>query len=269
MTQPPFLRRKGPLVAGIVALTLGLSGFFMGLRQTDHSTTRQLDAWSASDSSAPKPAPITSAPVAPRYAEIPASRLHPNHAWINHLSNHQPAPQLLLATLARTPAGQNQARATRAARRMYDGAPPVSPHPLDQQNPASCLSCHGNPTTIDGRPVPQMSHAPLDNCLQCHVSSVGPTSTWRGKDLPGLFTENAFTGQPPPLTGTRAFDGAPPTIPHRQHMRENCLSCHGPGGTSAFRSTHPERQNCLQCHATDATLDPARAFSVISSATLR
>jgi cytochrome c-type protein NapB len=38
-------------------------------------------------------------------------------------------------------------------------------------------------------------------------------------------------------------------------MRENCMSCHGEGGTSAIRTSHPDRQSCTQCHAPDAGYD--------------
>jgi cytochrome c-type protein NapB len=49
--------------------------------------------------------------------------------------------------------------------------------------------------------------------------------------------------------GSRAHPGAPPVIPHKVFMRENCLSCHsGPGGREEIRTTHPERTRCMQCH---------------------
>jgi cytochrome c-type protein NapB len=43
-------------------------------------------------------------------------------------------------------------------------------------------------------------------------------------------------------------------------MRQNCITCHGPGGTSAMRTSHPDRQNCLQCHATNAFADQGPAL---------
>ena len=64
-----------------------------------------------------------------------------------------------------------------------------------------------------------------------------------------------FAGEQTTPAGARAYEGAPPTIPHRTLMRENCMSCHGEGGTSAIRTSHPDRQSCTQCHATDASYD--------------
>jgi cytochrome c-type protein NapB len=49
--------------------------------------------------------------------------------------------------------------------------------------------------------------------------------------------------------GGRATLGAPPTIPHRTLMRENCVACHdGPGAREEIRTSHPERLRCRQCH---------------------
>jgi len=55
---------------------------------------------------------------------------------------------------------------------------------------------------------------------------------------------------------TRAYDGAPPVIPHDVHDlgRENCLGCHRPGSTSnpdriAPPRSHPAWGDCRQCHA--------------------
>jgi len=53
----------------------------------------------------------------------------------------------------------------------------------------------------------------------------------------------------------RAFDGAPPTIPHRidQRSANSCLACHGQGlkidGILAPVMSHPTYRNCTQCHA--------------------
>lgn len=59
--------------------------------------------------------------------------------------------------------------------------------------------------------------------------------------------------------GQRAFNGAPPSIPHtvenERSMGENrCLKCHGNGGyVTKFEAyapvtPHPEMVNCRQCH---------------------
>lgn len=52
----------------------------------------------------------------------------------------------------------------------------------------------------------------------------------------------------------RAFDGAPPTVPHpiMQTGRPDCLVCHRTGlkihGRTASAVSHHEMQNCTQCH---------------------
>lgn len=52
----------------------------------------------------------------------------------------------------------------------------------------------------------------------------------------------------------RAYDGAPPVIPHRidQRFTANCLACHGQEMTVGERVvpkiSHPPYANCTQCH---------------------
>ena len=54
---------------------------------------------------------------------------------------------------------------------------------------------------------------------------------------------------------TRAYDSAPPVIPHAVQSlgRENCLSCHAPGSPAnasriASPRSHPAWGDCRQCH---------------------
>ena len=134
----------------------------------------------------------------------------------------------------------------RAARRAYDGSPPVIPHePLG----AACVTCH----TETGKLVPNMAFAPanphgqngsLQNCRQCHLFK-------RGNDE---FTATEFVAlSVQPKRGDRLFPGAPPTIPHTTLMRSNCAACHaGPSARPEIRCTHPERSNCMQCHVPKA-----------------
>ncbi len=57
---------------------------------------------------------------------------------------------------------------------------------------------------------------------------------------------------------TRAFDGAPPAIPHRieQQTAQSCLVCHGEGTMVAWKIatkvSHPAWTNCTQCHVEQA-----------------
>ena len=135
--------------------------------------------------------------------------------------------------------------AERAARRAYDGAPPVIPHePLK----ADCVSCH----TTTGKEVPRLGFAPANphtqttvagstqNCRQCHVF----------RNTEEEFTESLFVGIPQTITkGSRAYPGAPPMIPHSELMRQNCLACHsGPSARKEIVCTHTTRTNCRQCH---------------------
>jgi cytochrome c-type protein NapB len=135
--------------------------------------------------------------------------------------------------------------AARADRRAYDGAPPVIPHaPLG----AECVSCHD----AHGVAVPELGFAPpsphgadamaggLARCTQCHV--------FRSTD--DLLVASAFVGLPQDLRrGHRLNPLAPPVIPHRTRMRENCLACHsGPAAREEIRTSHPERVRCQQCH---------------------
>ncbi len=254
--QPPpnGSGRKLAVVAGLVALTLGLSGFFMGLRQTDRAA---IDSREAPTSAYPTPEekPSELYPEAPRYAELHPGKLHPNRDWAVHLATlTRPSADAQFIPAVLTTTDTLKLRATRNSRRQYDGAPPVAPHPVDQHSSASCLECHGKPTLIGKIAVPQISHPRYTHCIQCHVSSTGPASWWQNRNA-ALSDGNSFNGKLPSGLGARAFTGAPPTIPHTTWMRDTCMSCHGPTGTSALRTSHPNRQSCTQCHAPNAALD--------------
>lgn len=133
----------------------------------------------------------------------------------------------------------------RAARRLYDGAPPVIPHP---EFGASCDSCHdGEGLSVEGigfapaSPHRDTGKAPYTiRCRQCHVPILDS----------GSFVENRFEGLEQDLRpGARLYPGAPPTIPHQTLMRENCAACHmGPGARAEIITSHPERTRCRQCH---------------------
>jgi cytochrome c-type protein NapB len=256
-TPRPIAGRKLAAVAVLVSLTLGLSGFFMALRQTAQ-VAEDTRSKPVSEATRETTVPELDVPVAPRYSELPG-RLHPNAAWVlslNTLVRPNPGAQYIPAIL--DVAEQERLRGRRVSRRMYDGAPPVAPHPLDQRSPAACLECHGRPTQIGSISVPQISHAQFTNCIQCHVSSVGPSSWWMARNE-SLSDGNRFAGKELSGKGTRAYTGAPPTVPHTTWMRDNCMSCHGPGGTVALRTPHPDRQSCSQCHAPNAVLDSRMA----------
>jgi cytochrome c-type protein NapB len=138
----------------------------------------------------------------------------------------------------------------RAIRRAYDGAPPVVPH---DDFGMTCGACHDG----DGMPVADLGFAPASphdgtaqaystqRCRQCHVFTLAE----------GLFVENSFVGLAQDLQpGARLYPGAPPTMPHKVLMRENCAACHtGPGARAEIATTHPERDRCTQCHVAVVT----------------
>ena len=134
---------------------------------------------------------------------------------------------------------------SRAERRLFDGAPPTLPHgPLG----ADCSECHGQGgISVEGlgysppspHPDPSRSGA-MANCVQCHVPEAAE----------GVFVENSFAGLRQDLRrGRRLNEFAPPVMPHRTFLRENCQACHtGPAAREEIRTDHPERIHCLQCH---------------------
>lgn len=143
-------------------------------------------------------------------------------------------------------AGALKSSATvRASRRLFDGAPPVVPHP---PLGAACVQCHNS----RGMDVPGLGFAPpspheetpgmsaLSRCNQCHVHALDG----------GEFVANAFAGIEQDLRrGERLYPGAPPVMPHAVAMRENCSACHdGPAAREEVRCSHPDRARCQQCH---------------------
>lgn len=143
------------------------------------------------------------------------------------------------------PAVAQSAASVRAARRAYDGAPPVVGH---DDFGMTCKACHDR----QGMPVDGVGFAPASphdgtaqaystvRCRQCHVFVLED----------GLFVENSFVGLPQDLRpGRRLTSLSPPTIPHRILMRENCSACHtGPGARVEIATSHPDRVRCTQCH---------------------
>ena len=154
--------------------------------------------------------------------------------------------------------------ARRAERRAWDGAPPTIPHPVAhgfQRDSTACLACHGQGLEIGSLRAGFPSHHPMSSCTQCHVPGDRPVPpAWPGTgERPD--THKAWGGgvaisslPVAPVTpwaaprGDRAWEGAPPTIPHGTFLRERCLACHGPTGPDPIRSSHPWRQSCAQCH---------------------
>ncbi len=186
----------------------------------------------------------------PRQADLGRERRGP------HASMYAEAFDALAERLPRldaplppvTAADRARALRERAERRAYEGAPPTIPHLVAEDAATDCLACHERGALIAGRIAPAMAHERYGSCLQCHAPAV------RGAPFgePPPVAGTTFAGLEAPGRGTRAWAGAPPTIPHRLEMRSNCASCHGPSGRAPLRTPHATRQSCLQCHAQDA-----------------
>lgn len=138
--------------------------------------------------------------------------------------------------------------------RAFLYAPRPMPHdPADTQQ-GDCMNCHAPVDDIakKWRAIRPFAHEHYSQCLQCHVA--------RDRSVTELFGENEFVGLDATGKGSRAHDYAPPTVPHKVFMREDCMSCHGPTGYADYRVTHPERTQCMQCHVGEAAADYTRAM---------
>jgi len=138
--------------------------------------------------------------------------------------------------------------------RAHQYAPPPISHTIDNQTSVHyCMECHAPENNIakKHKAIAPLPHPVFSQCLQCHVPG-------KDADKVELFRKNSFIGLVTSGKGSRAHDYAPPTVPHKIMMRENCLSCHGPKGDADFRTKHPERSQCFQCHVPEAGMDYTR-----------
>lgn len=243
MSAPP----PGSLQIGlVVAISLAFVGFFAGVSDevSDAAPTRI--------AAAAEPA-SESAPPARSWREMRTWPRGTGSGLETDLAALRAAGPSRLDPVNLSGAVKGPALADRAERRAYDGAPPTIPHPIRQDSAPECLVCHGEGLQFRGVVAPSLPHRELTSCTSCHVVEAAPmpAEAW----LARTEGENAFAGRPAPLAGERAWSIAPPTIPHSTAMRESCLSCHGPLGRQALRSTHPQRETCTQCHAVSATLE--------------
>ncbi|MEZ4253417.1 MAG: hypothetical protein R3B99_34850, partial [Polyangiales bacterium] len=146
------------------------------------------------------------------------------------------------------------ALALRQQRRAYDGAPPRVPHPMTQTGSLDCVACHQDGFVLEGRVARMMSHETYASCSQCHVEDVHSMPSAERALVGGPPIDTQFVGLEAPTSGPRAWEGAPPVIPHATQMRERCDSCHGVLA-EGLRTSHPWRQSCTQCHAPSAEYD--------------
>jgi len=231
--------RKAMVVVFAGVLGLAVMGFSLGIRGNSH------DRAATSPSGAPSP---YDAPPAPTYFDVVRRPLGPNVDFKSTLA--------LLAQPATTPPpakpdpiARATALASRAARRAYDGAPPVIPHAVDARHASACIACHGEGLTVGDAVARKIPHPLWTQCTQCHVEQENRMFG----DV--VLAENTFLGFMAADFAHRATLGAPPVTPHPISTRQDCVSCHGQKGEVGLRTSHPERQNCLQCHPSAMPMD--------------
>lgn len=226
-----------------VVIGCAFAGFFVG---TTHEEPGQWNQEITTAAHSDQEHVIT----AVSYLEMDARKTGPNKNWKSHLKDlKSTTPDVLEPVPVQTLEMKLAALQDRAKTRAYNGAPPVVPHTIDQSSTANCLSCHETGLKVGDQIASKISHPHLTNCTQCHAPSQNNMFP------PVLASSNSFEGLETPVAGERAWSGAPPVMPHSQHMRTDCTSCHGVNGKPGLRTTHPERQSCTQCHAQSATLN--------------
>jgi nitrate reductase (cytochrome), electron transfer subunit len=243
-------------------ICMSVVGYFVGLYRGIPSPASQRTSGLPTDSGTAH-AQNESTPGSPEmmqavaYAEIPTAMNSPTgrfHAAAKSLPMlPSQAHYDLFAEIKPSADDKETSSKKRATRRAYNGAPPIIPHAVQNTNDSACYACHSKGMQMGGLKASVMSHPFLANCVQCHAPP--PPAPFQAIDSE---VASDFVGLPAPKAGERASPGAPPTIPHSQWMRENCLACHGgPRGWAGMESTHPWRTNCTQCHAPSAVLDQA------------
>ena len=229
-------------VVGALAVGLGLVGFLVGISEPVVPTRSQPDVSVESEQ------PVS---LAPSYNEMQTAKTGANAGWTSQFAKLQQDRPDLFDPVVRTREMKNEALIDRLRTRAFDGAPPVVPHPVEQQSYANCLVCHGEGMRLGDRIASKVSHPHFASCTQCHVESEATLPF----DSQPIHIENQFVGRLRAGPGSRAMPGAPPTIPHTTHLRTDCMSCHGLVTRAGLRTTHPWLQNCVQCHVADAKLD--------------
>lgn len=197
---------------------------------------------------------------APTYIAMRAQSYGENATWQSDMTPlHEALPDVLDPVVTQEGAWEAAVHDLQN-NRAYDGAPPTIPHPIGSEIALECLVCHTDGMMVDDRIARPPSHSWMTNCTQCHIRSnvfINQNRISEGtlEHAESVGGSNHFGGHQWPLHGDRAWEGAPPTVPHPTWMRQNCASCHGTTGRHGLRSTHPDRQNCLQCHGLNSELE--------------
>ncbi|RYD35640.1 MAG: hypothetical protein EOP86_07970 [Verrucomicrobiaceae bacterium] len=254
-SPPPHRTLQSGFIAGGIIVMIAVSGYFVGLRQTNSAISMTRTVETVMGETHRDLTGATAAPVAVRYIDQDWSAHGPNGLWRNSLLDFIEQPAAVPAQPV-APEVKQEALRARAGRRAFDGAPPTVPHPIAQDSSAVCLACHAQGLQVKDRLASRISHPTFGgSCTQCHVSTAGAFTAAEAARYSAPPAENSFQGRGSPLTGPRAWPGAPPVIPHGTLMRSDCMSCHGPHGLFALRTPHPDRQSCTQCHVPTAAND--------------
>lgn len=136
--------------------------------------------------------------------------------------------------------------------RAFYTAPPTVPHEVRSISNSECVTCHKiNREFSDGRKSVISPHIEWFNCQQCHVSQYNIAG-----EIEQEIPLNNFEGLEKPDAKHQAHEWAPPMIPHRTFLRENCNSCHSSETPKTeIKGPHHQRTNCLQCHVMNEDLD--------------
>jgi nitrate reductase (cytochrome), electron transfer subunit len=243
--RDPVLRGRALHVFVAVVTAVAAIGLMVGTSSRAHRGPVASSLPAAEIS--PPPADVMAARAYTEIARDPLRRGYPGAA---ELEGRAIGPLGLEGPVTPQDAARARAREERDARRAFEGAPPVIPHPSAQLGPLACMACHDKGLRVGLYTAPPMSHEFREACTQCHVSSGGavPFAEHAPDELP---LDSQFVG----LRGAEVWvgpPGAPSMIPHTTHMRERCESCHGAAGREGLRTSHVWRASCTQCHAAAA-----------------
>lgn len=240
-----FRRQVIVLTAAVVAVSF--VGFALGTRPLELPET------AAAHPAPGTPATDGEAPAARSWAELQQRPLWQRKSTPESLASLRPPTPPPDSVIPLQPEKLAKSLKERAHLRAYDGAPPMVPHPVPQRGGLPCLVCHDKGAIVGDLRAPAISHESYSSCTQCHVPMDGVMTP--EEKLAWAADENSFIGITTPGKGARAWDKAPPTIPHSTQMRGRCASCHGPAGRAGLQTSHPWRQSCTQCHGMSAALD--------------
>jgi nitrate reductase (cytochrome), electron transfer subunit len=122
--------------------------------------------------------------------------------------------------------------------------------------------------------APALAEAPTYRTLRSGVLSLGTGWEEDTRDMRGpSVLDSVETGGADKVAAVaarssrRAYDGAPPTIPHtiRQDSAAECLACHDEGlrlrGRIAAPMSHTEMTSCTQCHVVEVGPMPGARLS--------